>query len=235
MSSYIIFDLAILAILVLFAVHGWHRGLILSLFSLLAVLVALVGAILLSNLWAPAVSQWLQPKLAPTVVSTVETVLSENISSTASESSLFQVLEEADLPLGLGQYLPDLRNNGVWSDPGSAGESTWVAALSQSLTVRLADTIAKNGLFVLCFVLILILWKLLARALNLVAKLPGLKTLNKLCGFVFGVLRGALLLFFCAWLIRWLWSDLISAETIEQSKLLHFFMTTNLSDYLEKF
>ena len=233
--SYIVFDLIILAILISFAFHGLHRGLILSLFSLLSVLVALVGAILLSNLWSPAVAAWLQPTLQPTVTSAVENALPERaVDSVSSKNHLFLLLEDADLPFGLDKYLPDVQEDDVLDEGEDATETTWIEALSATLSEKLANTIAQNGLFLLCFLLILLLWKLLARALNLVAKLPGLHTLNKLGGFLFGVLRGALVLFLCAWLIRWLWSDLIPAETIEQSKLLQFFMTFKPLDYLKK-
>lgn len=233
--SYIVFDLIILAILILFAFHGLHRGLILSLFSLLSVLVALVGAILLSNLWAAPVAAWLQPTLHPTVASAVESALPETTVDTASSKDyLLLLLEDADLPFGLEKYLPDVQEGGSGEEAEDTAKTSWIENLSVSLSEKLANTIAQNGLFILCFLLILILWNLLARALNLVAKLPGLHTLNKLGGFVFGVLRGAILLFLCAWLVRWLFTDLIPAETIEQSKLLHFFMTVNPLDYLEK-
>lgn len=234
--SYIIFDLVILAILILFAFHGLHRGLILSFFSLLSVLIALIGAILLSNLWAPSVAARLQPTLQPTVISALETALPETTVDTASsEGYLLLLLKDADLPFGLEQYLADVQEEGIRENSENTAETSWTESLSAVLSEKLANTIAQNGLFVLCFLLILILWNLLARVLNLVAKLPGLHALNKLGGFVFGVLRGTLLLFFCAWLVRWLWNDLIPPETIEQSKLLHFFMTTNPLDYLKKF
>ncbi len=230
--SYIIFDLVILAILILFAFHGLRRGLILSFFSLLSVLIALVGAILLSNLWTPSVAARLQPTLQPTVTSALESALPEAAVDTASsEGYLLLLLKDADLPFGLERYLSDVQDENIREN---SAETSWIESLSAALSGKLANTIAQNGLFVLCFVLILILWNLLARALNLVAKLPGLHTLNKLGGFVFGVLRGTLLLFFCAWLVRWLWNDLIPSEAIEQSKLLHFFMTFNPLDYLEK-
>lgn len=233
--SYIVFDLIILAILILFAFLGLHRGLILSFFSLLSVLVALVGAILLSNLWAPSVAAWLQPTLHPAVISAVEAALPETVTGTTpSKEYLLLLLDDADLPLGLEKYLPNIQEEGVGGETEGAVDTSWIENLSTSLSHKLATTIAQNGLFILCFLLIIILWALLARTLNLVAKLPGLHTLNKLGGFLFGLLRGAILLFLCAWLMRWLWSDIIPTKTIEQSKLLHFFMTVNPLDYLAK-
>lgn len=233
--SHIVFDLAILAFLIVFAFCGLRKGFVLSLFSLFSFLIALVGAILLSNLWAEPVAQWLQPKLSPTVTSAVETVLSEDIVNAAnSETHFFQLLEDAELPLGLEKYLPDIQKDGVWPHNEGSSETTWIDALSDLLTEKLAHSIAKNGLFLVCLILILIALNLLAHGLDLVAKLPVLHTLNQLGGFAIGLLRGALLLFLCAWLVRWLWPDWIPTETIEQSKLLHFFMTFDPLDHLRK-
>lgn len=224
--SYWIIDLILLAVLLLFAAHGLRRGLILSLFSLLSVLVALAGALVLSNLWADAAAQRIQPLLLSPVTSAVEAALPDKESS---GDRLVAALEEAQLPFGLEKYLPAAREDAA----GEEQQPQWLEQLCGSLTEKLAASIARNGLFLLCFVLILILWKLLARTLDLVARLPGLHTLNRLGGFLLGTLRGALLLFLLAWLARWLWSDLIPAEAMEHSVLLRFFMTFRPLEQLE--
>lgn len=219
-----VYDLVILAILILFALWGLHRGLILTLCSLVALLVAFVGASLVSNFWAPSVAGWLQPLLQPTTSSAVEAALPEGAADAELPlERLIILLDEADLPFGLDEFVSDLREEGV--PVLSAG--SLVDSVSASLAAKLANAIARVGLFLLSFLVILILWRLLARALNLVARLPGLHMLNKLGGLVLGVFQGAILLFICAWLVRWLWSDLIPPDAVEQSKLLNFFMTFN--------
>ena len=226
--NHLVYDLVILVILVLCALRGMHRGLIRTLFSLVAMLVALVGALLVTNFWAPSVAGWLQPSLQPAALSAVEAALPESIADAElSLDELLVLLDEADLPLGLDRFVSDLREEGaVVLDPDSLSES-----LASALSEKLASAIANIALFLLSFVLILILWNLLARALDLVAKLPGLHLLNKLGGAVLGALQGAVLLFICAWLVRWLWSDLIPPNVVEQSRLLHFFMTVQPLDY----
>ena len=62
--------------------------------------------------------------------------------------------------------------------------------------------------------------------LNLVARLPGLHTLNRTGGAILGLLKGCAVLFLCAWVLRYLGS-VIPEETVEQTHLLKFFMTTN--------
>lgn len=229
--SYIVYELVILAILVLFALWGMHRGLILSLCSLLAVLVAFVGATLISNLWAPSVAGWIQPTVSPSVTAAVRSALPEEVADAELPlKDLLILLDEADLPMGLSKFLPDLQEDGALV----LTTDSLTESLSSVLSEKLANTIAQIGLFLLSFVLILILWHLLGRTLDFVARLPGLHLLNKAGGFVFGAFRGALLLFVCAWVIRWLWSGLIPADAVEQTKLLHFFMTVNPLDFLAK-
>ncbi len=225
--SYIIYDIVILIILVLFAIHGLKRGLVRSLFSFLAVLVALVGALIVSNQFSPAVSEWLHPLVEPAVTSAVESALPEDSAQVELPiDQLLPLLQDTELPLGLNKLLDAFAQEDT--------EPTLAGGLSVHLTAMVASAIASIGLFLIAFILILILWHLLSRTLDLVTHLPGLNFLNKLGGLVFGVLRGAIVLFVCAWLIRWLWSDLLPGQIIEQSKLIHFFMTVNPMDYLAK-
>lgn len=254
--SYIIYEIVILVVLLAFAIWGLRRGLVMSLCSLLAVLVALVGAVIISNSLTPAVAGWIQPSIEKTVVTatekmigaaaedavqsalpeeaeqtdlTVDTLRQMLEESNLSKDDLLQMLEEVNLPPAVKESAADLLEELPELNAGLMVED-----MSEALSEKLANGIARVGLLLLSFVLILVLWGVLARALNLVARLPVLRTANKLGGFVFGGLRGALLLFVCAWALRWIGNDLIPAEAVEQTKLLNFFMTVNPLDYLAK-
>ena len=65
--SYLIFDLIIVIVLIIFAVHGAYRGLILSLCGLLAVVVAFVGAGYAARSLSPMVAQALEPRFAAAI------------------------------------------------------------------------------------------------------------------------------------------------------------------------
>ena len=58
------------------------------------------------------------------------------------------------------------------------------------------------------------------------AHLPGLHFLNKTGGALLGLVKGCAILFLCAWVLRYL-GKVIPEETVEQTRLLKFFMTTN--------
>lgn len=231
--NYLIYDLVILVVLVLFALWGRHRGLILSVFSLLALLVAIVGGFIVSNLLTPTVTEWVQPMVEESVISAVQSALPEDavdvmgvneqdVSDGFSLDTVQDYLKEngVELPEQVQTFLDQL-NEGKKDTPVSMEELTAAAAK------QAAETIVRVVLFLLAFVLIMILWHLIARALDLVSRLPVLNAMNKLGGFLFGVVRGALFLFVAAWVLQWYPTaidSLIPAEAIEQTHLLKFFL-----------
>lgn len=229
--TYLIFDLVILALLLFFAIRGAKRGLILSLLSLVSVLVAFVGAILISNFGAKPVADWLQPSVEPHVQTAVESALPNYIDGDVLASDkLMALLNETNLPLGLNEVLTDfLQEHAVTSGVDSLTNNI-VPVLASKISLALSYA----ALFVISFVLILLLWKLLIHAIDLVSRLPGLNGLNKLGGFLLGALWCSVLLFVAAWLLRMFGSNVIPADTIEASYLLRFFMTFNPLDYLAK-
>lgn len=228
--NYIVIDLIILAVLLIFALRGMSRGLIVSLCFLIAVLVAFVGATLVSNALTPPVSDWLAPKLQPSIESAVQSVLPEGGANLELPlDGVLQAVEEAELSEGLKELVI-----GLLEEMPALNVETLTRDMADAVAEKAANIITYVVLFLLAFVVILLVWKLLYRTLDLVTRLPVLNAANKLGGFVFGAAHGALLLFLLAWVVRWLGNGLIPADVIEQTRLLQFFMTINPLDYLAK-
>src|SRR5699024_6934825 len=95
-----------------------------------------------------------------------------------------------------------------------------------AVAAAIAQSAAYLILFLLGFFLILLAWRLLSRALDLVARLPGLHFLNKTGGALFGLVQGCIILFVAAWLLQF-FGQVLPRELVEQTVLLKFFMTTN--------
>lgn len=227
MGAFLIFDLIILALLIIFAVRGAYRGLVLSLCGLLAVIVAFVGAGMAARTLSPAVADALEPRFA----AAIEKRLDESIAESQPQENGDGDGTETDYPLH--DVLNVLRDMGLYEnlintidDAVERGMTHVAASAAARVAAAMAQSVAYLILFLLAFVLILLLWHLISHALDLVARLPGLHFLNKTLGAVFGLIQCCIMLFVAAWLIQF-FGNLIPQETVEQTHLLKFFMNTN--------
>lgn len=202
----LLLDLVLLGLLVFSFVMGVRRGFLLSLCSLLAVLVALLGGWYLAAHW----SQPLEERLEPVILETLTQREAEEETTSPLPDNLPQALQDQ-----AAQTAQDWKN----------------ATLAQAAAF-LAGAAAKVILFLAGFFVVLLLWNLLFHALNLVAKLPGLHGLNKFFGGVFGLVKGIVLLM----LARWVLCDLlgwIPADVTRDSILLSLLPSLDLFDLLE--
>lgn len=202
----LLLDLVLLGLLVFSFVMGVRRGFLLSLCSLLAVLVALLGGWYLAAHW----SQPLEERLEPVILETLTQREAEEETTSPLPDNLPQALQDQ-----AAQTAQDWKN----------------ATLAQAAAF-LAGAAAKVILFLAGFFVVLLLWNLLFHALNLVAKLPGLHGLNKFFGGALDLVKGLLLLM----LARWLLCDLlgwIPADVTRDSILLSLLPSLDLFDLLE--
>ena len=103
---------------------------------------------------------------------------------------------------------------------GSSNRYAYSAA--RAVADYLALELTRMFLFLVSFALVLLLWLLLSRVLDLACKLPVLSTLNHWSGAALGLVKGGLIVFILCWLLR---GSLISQEAVEGTVLLRFFCT----------
>lgn len=224
--AFLIADGLVLAVLLIFACIGARRGLILSLCGLLAFVVAFLGAGFAARTLSPVVADALEPKFA----AAIEEQLNESIRQQA-EAGEAAVLSPDDVPLE--GVLDALREMGFYETlintvdrAVESGMTAVAASAAAAVAAAIAQSAAYLILFLLGFFLILLAWRLLSRALDLVARLPGLHFLNKTGGALFGLVQGCIILFVAAWLLQF-FGQVLPRELVEQTVLLKFFMTTN--------
>ena len=99
-----------------------------------------------------------------------------------------------------------------------------VTHAAQALAHFVAVQIARIVIFAVAFFAVLIAWFFLSHALDLVAKLPVLSTVNAWGGGAVGLVKGALIVFIAVWLFR---DSYIPPEAVEGSFLLKFFATVS--------
>lgn len=217
MSSIHIVDLIILAVLAFFAWRGARKGLILSLFSLLALVVAFYGAKYVSTTFTSPVADILRPSIqlsinellsgeSPDSLSALPSSAGESTSDEAPSSDftpeqILRLLDQSGAFPGLREYLETAIHEEALSITSSAA-----AAVARYL----ARVAASALLFGVSFLVILLLWGLAGRALDLTFRLPILSAVNAIGGLLFGLLKAVIVLAILVWVGQLL--GLITAE-----------------------
>ena len=220
--TYLIYDAVIVAILAYFFLRGRKKGLILTLCGLAAFFVAIIGARMASDAFAPKVADLLQPRFSSVIEDQLANGFGEKLDEllAAGETTDNAVVK---LLTSLGFY-DQLANTIRSAISGQAAQTA--ADVAVSLARAVAEVVAGVLVFVVAFLLLIVVWYLVSHTLNLAARLPLIKGLNRLLGGLFGLLQGMLILFFVAWILRLL-GGVIPEETVEGTTLLRFFLTTN--------
>lgn len=224
--TYLVYDLAVLAILLFFVWLGARRGLILTLASLLAVFVALIGASFLSDTLAEPVAKAIEPAVTQGIhdqVSSYWQRASEADASAEEEDDwLSQLpLEELLEPLRESRFFRGYAE--TFQQAVDDGAARIVTHAAQALAHYMAVQIARIVIFVLAFFAILMAWWFLCHALDLVARLPVLSTVNRWGGGIAGLVKGTLVLFIAGWLLK----SSLPPEAVRQTILLKFFCTVS--------
>jgi len=237
MSTPVIIDIIVASALVIFAAWGAHSGLFRSLAGFVIVIVALVGAGMISSTFTEPVTRYIQPLIekhieervdaavssqtageTPSVGAGTETEEAPNVGS--SESG--QLLER----LGLDGTVTKSLNQKVQEQMKETGESV-ATAVADSL----AKTIVSAVLFTLSFLVLTLLLRVLMHAMDLVLRLPGLHMLNAMGGALFGLAEGMLFLFLAVWILR-RFGVSFDTELIGSTHVLRFFTTNTPLDIL---
>jgi len=194
-----IVDIVLLLIVLLFAILGAHKGMVLTLCSLVSIVLGFLGGSYLADLLTPYLASQAAPLLENFVQQHITAFLTGADAAVQGEGLLWNLLRE-------------MMEEGLISAEPVAAE----------LAVSLAEAIIYPILFLLAFVLILIVCWFIAHALDLVARLPVLNTLNALGGFLLGLVKGLLLVVVLVPLLLQLLNSYIPADILEGSRILAY-------------
>lgn len=194
MLPYIVVDIVIVLILVFFAWRGAKKGLILTLFGMLGLVVAFIGARFLSNTFYEPVSDIIEPGIYQSVKNLEDDALSSfdlDVDFDSSVDGLVELLREQDLfPALVDLLATSLEQEDVQIQTVSAAER---------LATYLADLVSRLVLFALSFIVILLLWFLISRALDLAFKLPLLSAVNLAGGLILGLAKAIVIVMVLVW------------------------------------
>ena len=214
MDNALIIDLVLAAVLAVFALLGARKGLIRSLMALVSVVVALIGATLLTAMFVEPVTDLVYPKVEERVLEQFERdIPSDALAAEDGDLSAGGLLpdELSDL---LGEALDTLKRFGV-SDDAIDGVTKSVTDSAVSAAERaaylLVKTIVQAALFLAFFqrlflgfddffLALMLLLRLLTHGLDRLFSLPVLAQLNGLGGAALSLMEGALLIFLIVFL-----------------------------------
>ena len=228
----LLLDLAVVAVLALCAWRGAVRGLVLTLCGLLAVLVAFGGAFFLSDRFSDGLASLIQPYIQVHVEDLLETSAEEDTDDAAPPSSGLSIpgySEDEETIASLDEVLRALSGSKLFAglaqsvaDAIDEGVLAVVTTAAAAVSAFLAQQIARSGLFLVSFFLILVVWWLLSHVLDLAFRLPVLRTLNKSGGLLIGLAKGVLVLLVACWALTVF--DLVSPAAAQQTFLFRHFM-----------
>ncbi len=206
----ILIDVLLVAALIFFTLRGAKKGFVLTLCSLVAVLVAIIGANLLADALSPRVAEAIHPVIRQTIQ---ETLVQQVASQTqGAQEALTALREKGGLYLWAADALEDTLGSGV---------TDTISAVAATAATAVAAQLARGLIFLAGFVLVLILWWFLSHALDLVAKLPVLNTLNNSLGGAIGFVKGVVIAYVAVWVLYSL-TGYVPAEVMEQTYLFRF-------------
>lgn len=223
MVTPILIDILIVAALAFFAWRGERKGFILTLCSLVAVLVAFIGATIITNAAAPKVAEYLQPRLEQSIQQSLGEALQEIPDGGSFDiADILASLREKGI---VSKWIADsieesLQGIDVSSYTQQAVKSiVTMAAGASKPAAALAGQLSKSILFPIVFLLLLIAWAFISHALDLVSKVPVVNTLNHGLGGAMGLIKGIIVVYVAVWILCGP-AGVISSQTAQETHLL---------------
>ncbi|MDD6800710.1 MAG: CvpA family protein [Firmicutes bacterium] len=189
----LIVDLILLAIIAICVYVGFSKGFVKSFMGLISLGVALFVGVNLT----PSFAEYLKKNIFfDKISSNIEAAINKIIGSSVGNielSSLFKdkPLAFTDLIERYGLIFSDVEEHyAEISSSGAVSSEAATESIAEYIANPVAGVIAQICAFILIFIGALIILKLITFILELLFRLPVLKTANKLLGGVFGIIGG---------------------------------------------
>ena len=172
-------DIVILAVIALCAIVGYRKGLIRTIYRLVAIFVAIFVARQLYPYVARALRQTM---LLPQIQDAIANILNlESLFSNHASARGAEVIDALPIPAFL-QYMLHTNNT------PSMFEVLQVATVEEYISGFFANIVINGISILLVFALTMIALAVIGYILDIVSKLPVIRTLNNFGGLVFGVI-----------------------------------------------
>lgn len=215
--------IAVLLILIITALLGYRRGLVKTVFSLVSMIAALILTVIIS----PYVSGWMKNSetISNYVTDNVKEIISVDDVDTNRKTDE-EVIESLELPEFLESTLLE-NNTAVIYNELEVQKNNVLEYIIAGITNILINAIA----FVATYIIIRVLLWLICYMLDVLAKLPVLKQINKVTGLAAGLAQGLLCVWiFCILIMVFGFGDFGAYvyKSINESSILTFIYDSNL-------
>lgn len=201
-------EIVVALILLVFGLKGMKQGLVLTICSFLTVYLAIT----VTQAVTPQVSTRLKEneKIVDFIAEQVQHVLFHEEDNNKKEKlSDNEKIETLSIPKMLKE---DLIKNSSQEKYNELG----VASVNEYVSTYIAYSILNSITYIVVFLIILSILKILVHALNIITKLPVVNTLNKLGGLGIGVLEGLIIVWIGFVVVTAMCSTAFGTSMLEQ-------------------
>lgn len=237
----LIFDAVLLISSAIIIISGTVRGFVKSVMQLASGVASALAAYALTTKYSAVVSEkYLLEPITSGIEGTIESLVIKN-GDGFNLTKLFEDKPDAFLQI-VNRYGADMDElEGIFGTSDSAVKEA-LHSLSVKIAAPVADALASVITFTLIFAASLLVLGLITWILDLIFKLPVLRTANKVLGFIFGLIGAALM----CWLLSVVSIKLIGSMTsiypeqfnqsvIDNSIILKYFAENNLMELFTGF
>ncbi|MBR6653976.1 MAG: CvpA family protein [Oscillospiraceae bacterium] len=217
----LIIDLILIAIVAFCAWNGYRKGFIMGISGILALIVAFYGAQIVADTYSQEFTSMLKPFISGVVDAAVADVQIGGEDGYDNEE-VYEVTYDALGNIGILKSAAQDIANEIAERVERTGQT-----MREEIVNVLCSKIAYVLTTVIVFLLILIVFTVIANILNLAFKLPGLEFINETLGALFGFAKGAIIVVAIAWVMRYL-GVLVDEDIVNKTMLLEWLMEHNL-------
>ena len=217
----IIIDLILVAIIAFCAWNGYRKGFIMGISGILALIIAFYGAQIVADTYSQEFTSMLKPFVSGIVDNAVASTQEEN-SAQYEENDVYGVTYDALGNIGVLKTAAEDIAQEIAEKVERTGQT-----MREEIVNVLCSKIAYVLTAIIVFLLVLIVFTVIANILNLAFKLPGLEFINEIFGGIFGFIKGAIIVVTIAWVMRYL-GVLVDEDIVNKTVLLEWLMEHNL-------
>ena len=225
-----VIDLVLLAIIIISIWSGYKKGLIMGIAALLAAIISLYGASLVSQAYSYEVVPVLRPFVSGYIQNRMENEVLEDLGIDDTSLSVEDGLS-GDPSLRHDFCAACYASTGIYADAAdqmATEAEEYAAANGATIQESVVEVFCIRAAYVagvaLVFIVFLIALTALGNIPNLSFKIPNMDTLNDAGGAVMGLVNGMVYCILLCWALRFL-GLVIGRDTLENTILAKFFIS----------